>query len=350
MDKREIENTISYLSNLHGISGFEENIALAVSKLFEPYVDEVYIDALGSVIAHKKSKNPNAKKVMLDAHADEIGLMVMKIDEKGFLKFTSVGGIDERILPSLEVIVHGKKDIPGIIGIKPVHLQSEDESKKTIKIEELAIDVGMSMEKAYELIEPGDAVSFKQQALPLLNSQLSGKSFDDRASICAILYAAKSLCDKELDIDVYYVISTFEETNLAGAKCAAYTIEPDYALVIDVTHAKTPDNTECRFDVGGGVAYSLGPNVCAPLSKLIKSLAKKNNIDAREEVDGGSTGTNAWAVQISRSGVATAVLSLPLKYMHTPTEVVSSDDVTSAGKIAYDFVCSLDAGSNIFDI
>ena len=349
MDKREIENTISYLSNLHGISGFEENIAKSVCELFKPYVDEVSIDALGSVIAHKKSKNPNAKKVMLDAHADEIGLMVTKIDEKGFLKFTSVGGIDERILPSLEVVVHAKEDIPGIIGIKPVHLQSEDESKKTLKMDELAIDVGMNMEKACELICPGDAVSFKQEALPLLNSQMSGKSFDDRASICAILYAAQNLYNKELDVDVYYVISTFEETNLAGAKCAAYTIEPDYALVIDVTHAKTPDNTECRFSVGGGVAYSVGPNVCAPLSKLIKTIADKNNIDALKEVDGGSSGTNAWAVQISQNGVATAVLSLPLKYMHTPTEVISSDDVIAAGKIACDFVCSLDE-LNISDI
>ena len=349
MDKAKIYQTIEYLSNMHGVSGFESSIADAVCTLFKPYVDEISIDALGSVIACKKSKKKNAKKIMLDAHMDEIGLMVTKIDDKGFLKFTNIGGIDERILPSSEVIVHAKRDILGIIGIKPPHLQSAEESKKTIKPDELAIDIGMDKEAASKLVEVGDVVTFNQKACSLLNSQMTGKSFDDRASICALLYTAEKLSSLELDVDVYFVLSTFEETNLAGAKCSAYTIAPDCALVIDVTHAKTPDNSECSFDVGGGVAYSLGPNVHTPLAKLIKSIAEKNNIDASAEVDGASTGTNAWSVQISRTGVATAVLSLPLKYMHTPTEVVSVNDVMCAGELGYEFVCALNNDSSIIE-
>ena len=350
MDIRAIENTIINLSNLHGISGFESDVANKICELFKPYVDEVTIDSLGSVIAHKKSQNPNAKKIMLDAHMDEIGLMVTKVDEKGFLRFTNVGGIDERILPASEVIVHGKETLLGVIGIKPPHLQTDEENKKTLKIDELAIDVGLDFERASELVEPGTPVSFSQKATRLMNGQITGKSFDDRASVVSLLYAAQKLSDKQLDTDVYFVISTFEETNLAGAKCAAYRAMPDAALVIDVTHAKTPDYSDCAFETDGSLSYSLGPNVCAPLASLIKSVAQKNGIDVREEVDGGSTGTNAWSVQISRTGVATAVLSLPLKYMHTPTEVLQIEAVKNAGELAYEFVCSLNNDSSMLEI
>lgn len=339
MEKQfEIEAVLQRLSALHGVSGFEGGVAQAVKELFAPYVDEVYTDALGSVIAVKKAKHEHAKRVMLDAHMDEIGLMVTSIDEKGFLKFTNVGGVDERILPAREVVVHGRRDIAGIIGIKPPHLQSADENKKTLKIDELAIDVGMEPAAVRALIEAGDWVTFSQESAPLLNGQMTGKSFDDRASICALLYAAQTLADEPLDVDVYFVLSVREETNLAGAGCAAYAAEPDAALVIDVTHAKTPDNPDCPFEAGGGVAYSLGPNVHAPFARLIKTLADENGIGAKAEVDGGSTGTNAWAVQVSRTGIPTAVLSLPLKYMHTPTEALAVEDITAAGTLAAAFV------------
>ena len=345
----ELEPVLYRLCEMHGVSGYESGVAQAVAELFTPYVDEVTIDALGSVIAVKKSKKQGAKRVMLDAHMDEIGLMVTKIDEKGFLKFTNVGGVDERILPAREVVVHGKRDLPGVIGIKPPHLQSADENKKTLKIEELAIDIGMDEKTARDVVEAGDWVTFSQECAPLLNGQATGKSFDDRASICALLYAAQMRAEGPLDVDVYFVLSVQEETNLGGAKCAAFTAAPDAALVIDVTHAKTPDNGDCPFETGGGVAYSLGPNVHTPFAELIKELAVEHGIGAREEVDGGSTGTNAWAVQVSRSGVATAVLSLPLKYMHTPTEVVSVADIEAAGTLAGAFVRRLSADASLLN-
>lgn len=338
MDKNMLTDIMCELSNMHGVSGFEQKVAARVKELFEPYADEVKISALGSVIAHKKSKKENAKKIMLDAHMDEIGLIVTKIDEKGFLKFTQVGGIDERILPASEVIVHGKKDIRGIIGIKPPHLQSDDDAKKTLSIDALAIDVGMTEDEARKYIEVGNSVSFDVKASQMLGSQFTGKSFDDRACVCAILGCAQRLASEELDADVYYVISTREEVSLAGAGCAAYEINPDCALVIDVTHAKTPDNSSCAFDAGEGISYSLGPNVHTSLAKKIKQISDRLGIDAREEVDGGSTGTNAWSVQISREGVACAVCSLPLKYMHTPTEVCSADDLSALADVAYEFV------------
>lgn len=347
MEIRELSDMLAELSEMHGVSGFEDSVAKRLAELIAPYADSVHISPLGSVIAHKKSGKKGAKRLMLDAHMDEIGLIVTKIDEKGFLKLTNIGGIDERILPASEVIVHGKRDVRGIIGIKPPHLQSDGESGKILKIDELAVDVGMSRAEAEEVIGAGAWVSFDKEAATLLNNQMTGKSLDDRAGVCAVMSAARCLADKELDIDVYYVISTREETNLSGAGCAAYELEPDCALVIDVTHAKTPDNQSCMFDVGEGVSYSLGPNVCTPLAQRIKEIADGLEIDARAEVDGGSTGTNAWSVQISGKGVATAVVSLPLKYMHTPAETVSLDDIAAVGSIAYEFVMSMSKDSSI---
>lgn len=347
MEIRELSDMLGELSEMHGVSGFENSVAKKIAELIAPYADSVHISPLGSVIAHKKSKKQGAKRLMLDAHMDEIGLIVTKIDEKGFLKFTNIGGIDERILPASEVIVHGKKDVRGIIGIKPPHLQSDGESGKTLKIEELAIDAGMSRAEAEELVEVGAWVSFDKNTATLLNNQLTGKSLDDRAGVCAVMSAAKRLADKELDVDMYYVISTREETNLSGAGCAAHEIGADCALVIDVTHAKTPDNPSCMFDVGKGVSYSIGPNVCTPLSRLVKKIADELGIDALAEVDGGSTGTNAWSVQISGNGVATAVVSLPLKYMHTPAETVSLDDIAAAGDIAYEFAMRMSGDNSI---
>lgn len=255
---------------MHGVSGFEAEVAQAVAELFAPYVDEVSLDALGSVIAVKKSKKENAKRVMLDAHIDEIGLMVTSIDEKGFLKFTSVGGVDERILPAREVVVHGKRDIAGIIGIKPPHLQSADENKKTLKIDELAIDVGMDEKAVRSLVAAGDWVTFSQECAPLLNGQMTGKSFDDRASVCALLYAAPSVSGRAARRGRIFCAFRTGGNEPCWSGVCGLRYRAGRALVIDVTHAKTPDNADCPFDVGGGVAYSLGPNVHAPVCASAK--------------------------------------------------------------------------------
>lgn len=352
MNKQKIENMLTELCGRYAVSGTESGISEYIRGLFEPYADSIETDALGSLIIHKKcaaQSGRKARKIMIDAHMDEVGLMVTEIDEKGFLKFTNVGGIDERILPASEVVVHGKRDICGVIGIKPPHLQTADENKKTLKIKELAIDIGMNEKQAKELVQIGDTVSYTAHTAKLLNNQIASKSLDDRASVCALLYAAEKLSKEQTADDVYFVISVREETNLSGAKCAAYSINPDCALVVDVTHGKTPDNAECDFEVGKCLSYSLGPNIYTPLARLIKTVADEKSIDVREEVDGGSTGTNAWSVQTSRNGVAAAVLSLPLKYMHTPTEVVSINDIADAGEIIYGFIKKLGSENDILN-
>ncbi|MBQ4159297.1 MAG: M20/M25/M40 family metallo-hydrolase [Clostridia bacterium] len=333
----KLKSELKKLSASVGVSGFEQELAKEIAALFAPYVDEVRIDALGSVIAHKRAEQPNAIKVMLDAHMDEIGLMVTEIDEKGFLKFTTVGGVDERILPSALVTVHGKQKLTGVIGVKPPHLQAPGEDKQSYTIKDLAIDIGLAPEAAKDMVRPGDFVSFAQKPHTLKNGFMSGKCMDNRAGVVAVLEAAKALSEEKIDADVYYVLSVQEEFSLGGAKTAAYGIGADVALVIDVTHAKTHDNKD-GFDAGAGLSYSIGPNVSPIAEKWICKCAKKLDIPIFPEVDGGSTGTNAWSVQTVGTGVATAVISIPLKYMHTPTEVLNLEDVSRAGALAAAFV------------
>ncbi len=333
----KLKAELKKLSASVGVSGFEHTLAKEIADLFAPYVDTVKIDALGSVIAHKKSHKKHAPKIMLDAHMDEIGLMVTKIDEKGFLKFTAVGGVDERILPSALVTVHGKKKLTGVIGIKPPHIQQAGENEKSLAIKDLSIDVGLAPDKVNEIVQVGDFISFAQKPHMLKNDFLCGKCMDNRAGVVAVLEAAKQLASLALDADVYYVLSVQEEFTLGGAKTAAYGIGADVALVLDVTHAKTHDNSE-GLEAGAGLSYSIGPNVSPVLENWICKCAKKAEIPIFPEVDGGSTGTNAWSVQTVGSGVATAVISIPLKYMHTPTEVLNLADVSRAGDLAAAFV------------
>ena len=339
-----LRETITTLSNLHGMSGFEYRIAPCVAEMFTDIGCDTQIDAMGSVIALLKCGKSGAKRIMFDAHMDEIGLMVSDIDSRGFLKFINIGGVDNRILPGCEVLVHGAGgDISGVIGIKPPHIQSEDENKRVVPIDKLVIDIGMDAEAAKNAASIGDAVTFAQAAFemqsPLASQdgQLCGKSMDDRAGIAALLYAAEILAKRERDADLYFVCSVQEETHMTGAKTAAHAIDPHAALVVDVTHGITADNSDRAYAVGSGAVMSVGPNVHPELNRLIRGIAEKLEKTIEIEVDGGSTGTNAWAVQVAQIGVPTAVLSIPLKYMHSPTEVLDIADVAAVGDIAAEF-------------
>lgn len=347
-----LEDTLFALSEMSGMSGFEYRIAGEIAQMFELAGCEASIDKMGNVIAVMRCGKPNARRIMLDAHMDEIGLMVSDIDERGFLKFVNIGGVDERILPGCEVTVHGDSDIYGIIGIKPPHIQSADENKKVVPIDELVIDIGMDTKAAKGVVSVGDSVTFLQKPFMLgdsqagsdhldngqqENRQLAGKSMDDRAGVAVLLYAAHKLNNTELDTDVYFVASVQEETNMTGAITAAYAIDPHAALVIDVTHGITNDNSDRAFALGEGVSMSVGPNVHPKLNTLIHGIANKLCVSAAPEIDGGSTGTNAWAVQVSREGVPTAVISVPLKYMHSPTEVLSIGDLQACADIVAEF-------------
>lgn len=333
----KLKETLKKLCTMRGVSGFEFMLNEAVADMFRPYTDEVTINNAGSVIAVKRAKNPTAK-IMVEAHCDEIGLMVKNIDEKGFLTFVNIGGVDARILPGAEVTVHGKRNVLGVIGAKPPHLQTADEAEKSISITDMAIDVGMSADAVHEIISVGDSISLNREPTELLNNNFSAKTVDDRGGVAALIEAAKRLKDEELSCDVYFVAAVQEEVGLRGARTASYGVNPDMAVAIDVCHGITPDNSYNAFETGTGTVISLGPNIHPKMGARLIELAKEKNIKYSIDVDGGDTGTDAWEIQVSRMGVPTALLSVPLKYMHTSVETLSIDDLEATASLITEFL------------
>jgi len=337
-----MKDLIEKLSNLRGISGYEYRISDEIAKLFMPLADEVSVDEMGNVIAVKRCGKPDAKKVMIEAHCDEIGLMVSQIDEKGFLKFVNIGGVDPRTLPGAEVTVHAKEDLYGVIGAKPPHLQKGDDPNKSSQIPDMAIDLGMSRERVLELVSVGDSITLPQSVGALGASQFSGKTLDDRAGVAALLETLRRLQKCRLEVDVYAVAAVQEEVGLRGAKTATYRIMPELAIAIDVCHGITPDNSDNAFEVGCGAVMSVGPNIHPKLQKRLAETAQKYHIKTEIEVDGGDTGTDAWVMQTSGNGVPTALLSIPLKYMHTSVETLDLKDAEAVSELLSFFIQDLE--------
>ena len=326
MDKA---NVIKELSCLHAVSGYEFRIAEEIADMFSHYCDSVSTDALGSVIGVKRSGNPDAKSVMLEAHMDEIGMMITEVDEKGFLRFTNIGGIDARILPGKEVVIHGKEDIIGIIGAKPPHATTEEERKKALPMSELYIDALLCADRIKELLQVGDTVTFADSFQMLGKNLISAKSQDDRTSIAVLLSVMEKLKDISLPFDVYYCACVQEEVGRRGAMALATSVNPVFAVAVDVCHAKTPDASSSVFASGSGTVISKGPNIHPLLLNHALDVMNKKGINYSIDIDGGDTGTDAWAIQIAKEGIPTILFSLPLKYMHTMVETVHMDDVSA---------------------
>lgn len=345
-----ISDDLKILCSLSSPSGSEGEVCAYAAKRLEPFCDEVRRDNAGNLIAVKKSGKSGAKRLMLEAHGDEVGFMVSKIDEKGFLHFEKVGGTDDKILPASIVCVHGKKDIYGVIGIKPPHIQSRDENKKTVSYKELRIDVAMPKSEAEKYISVGDFVTFVSEYTELKNGIVSAKSLDNRVSVAVLIEAMEKLSDAKLDIDVYAVIAASEEAGLRGAAAAAEDILPDFALVCDVTFGISYKCREESFDIGEGLTYSVGPSVSEKLNDILLRCASDNNIKLTKEVTGDSTGTDAWAIQVSGTGVYTAVISIPERYMHTAVETLSLSDAEKAALLMEKFVLTLSKEADKFGI
>lgn len=336
----DIKETLKTLCECCGISKNEFSASKTALNMLKPYCDEIYITKTGSVVGLKRGNGKNKRKILLDAHIDEIGLMVSEIDEKGFIHFTPIGGVNVKGLPASEVTIFAKKEIWGIIGTKPPHIQTANEHEKPFSIDDLTIDTGYTKDEISKLVSVGDYISVNGAFCKLSDNRYTSKSLDNRAGVCAVLKTAQMLYNINTNDDVYYLFSTCEEFNMSGAKAAVNEIMPDIALVIDVTHGVTADNKENAYELGKGPSYSIGPNISKPLYKLIESIAKNNNITVHPEVDGSSSGTNAWKMQNTALGTATAVLSVPLKYMHTAVETVDISDIENVCKIACEFACS----------
>lgn len=330
------------LSNAGGISGFEYTVAPMIEKYLSKYCDEVKKDISGNVIGYIYAEDKSAPTVMLEAHTDGIGLMVKDIDERGYITFVTIGGVDPRILPSCEVVVCGKKNLYGVIGAKAPHLMSDDEKNQGAKIENMAIDVGLSCEEVKKLVSLGDMIYFKTDATKLLDNKLSGKYLDDRAGVISLLMCLEELKGKKLPFNLAILCATQEEVGLRGAVTGSYNIDPVCAIVVDVCHGTTPDSGSAQtFKLGTGTVITCGPNIDRRMFDLAKKTADENKIKYSIEAAGGHTGTDAWVVQTTRCGVATLLLSIPLRYMHTTVETLSMKDVEATSKLIAQILLNL---------
>ena len=317
-------------------SGFEAPAADVAAELLRPLVDEVSIDRMGNVLGVRRSKTPGAPKLLLDAHLDEIGLIVTGVED-GFLRFRSIGGVDPRMLPGRELVVLTDPPLRGLVACP-----AEGDEDKSVPLNELYVDVGLSQKEAERAIPVGTPMVYRAGCFPLGEEQMCGKSMDDRACFVTLLRAAELLRDKELDVELHILGSTREEVSGAGAVVGTWAVAPDFCVAVDVTHGKTPDGpADKTFELGGGPAIGVGPNMTRWMTERMIAKAKEHGIPYQMEIMSGHTGTNGWEMQISREGVATSVLSLPLKYMHTPVETLSLADMEGVAQLLAAFVENL---------
>lgn len=283
-------------------------------------------------------KGNNDYTLMLDAHIDQIAMIVTDVDDKGFLTVAKSGGIDIRTLPARRVTVHGKEDITAVFCSTPPHLSSGEQKYEDISKIKLDTLLG---NKAKDIISVGDYVTFNETAEELYGDKLCGRSFDNRAGAVTLLKVAEQLKDKTLPFNVAFLFSDMEELGLRGAKTSTFNINPDEAIVIDVSFGNGIGiNPEESGVLGGGGMIGISPSLNRRISKKLINLAKENKIPYQIEALGENTGTNADAISVIANGVKTCTLSIPLRNMHTDSEIISVSDIENVSKILIEYILS----------
>ena len=329
----EISEVLTVLSRANGVSGQEDGVA-AVAKVFlEPLVDRTEITPLGNLIGYRASKQPDAKTVLLDAHLDQIGLVVTG-QKNGRLTFTGgVGGVDDRMLPGLQVMMLTEPVRYGVISCGG----PDAEEDKPIARTDLRIDCGISEVEAKE-IPVGTRIAYATEPWPV-GTHFFGTSLDNRSCYLSLLRAMELTKDEELPVHVAVLGSVQEEQGGLGALTGAYAVHPDVALVADVTFGDSPDSPK-GFPLGSGAAIGYSPVLDRDYTLRLQRLAQQQNIPYVREVMSGSTGTNSMHTQIAGEGVPSVLLSLPLRYMHTPVEEIDLRDVEAVAQLIAAFLRS----------
>lgn len=330
------------LSMLGGLPGLEGEVRDAIAKEIMDRADEIRVDTMGNLIALKRGRK-GGTKVMLAAHMDEVGLIVRSVDASGLLKVVAIGGVDPRVLVSKSVLV-GSRKLPGVIGAKPIHLQSKDEQQKPIGLDALYVDIGAkNKEDASRMAEPGDPIVFDTKFEKLGAGKIKGKALDDRVG-CAIMAEALK---RQHDFDLYCVFTVQEEVGLRGAQIAAWGIDPDLGLVLEGTTAHdvfpTEEHNSSTFLGRGPVIVQMDGSMFAE-PKLVARLvevaeAKKIPYQHKTTISGG---TDAGKIRHTRAGVPATALSVPCRYIHSPASVIDDKDFKNAGKLLEAFLDSID--------
>ncbi|HEX3052110.1 MAG TPA: hypothetical protein VHP83_15735 [Aggregatilineaceae bacterium] len=336
----DIKSHIKTLSQTAAPSGHESSVREVIRAEWATRSDEQYTDGLGSLIAVKRGNGPEPRrKVMLSAHMDEIGLIVSEVRD-GFIRTSNLGGIDYRVLLMQTVLVHGRRTLPGVFGAAPPHMARN--RKKYPSAQELWIDVGLPAEEVAQLVRIGDIITFDTPPIDLKGERLYGKSLDNRVSVAAVTACLDELTRRSHAWDVVAVASVQEEVGAYGALTAAYQVQPDMAIAIDTTFGTQHGVGEDEgFKLGDGPTLGRGPNFHPKLFKVMRDLAKDLEMKLQTEVLPGDSGTDAWLIQVSREGVPALLISIPVRNMHTPVEVVDVKDVIRAGRLLAAFVAGL---------
>lgn len=341
-----MDDTLTLLKSLissSGLSGFEAPVRKDIRSSWEAVADEITISRLGSLHGLLKGSGQEPRsRILLAAHMDAIGLMVTG-EVQGLLRVTEIGGIDARVLPGTAVTVHGGQPVSGVVVLPPQHLLPPDTRGKAPALEHLLVDVGLPSEEVQERIKVGDVISFAQAPIEMGKGILAGPSLDNRASIAALTGCLKLLKSRKFDWDIWAAATVQEEETFGGAYTSAFQLQPKIAVAIDVTHASSPGTPEHKtFPFGKGPVLGWGPNIHPAMHRAFKDVAERFEIPFTKEPLPRHSGTDAFAMQVTAGGVPTMVVSIPLRYMHTPLEMVVIKDIDRTARLLAEFVVQLD--------
>lgn len=392
MDISEMKTALKTLCSETGVSGDEFPASRAAAEMLRRYTDTVHIDKFGNVVGlifspkcsefkreekkllitavdseSDKAVSPkylellknngysistdedgnvhalggsydHVKTLMLDAHIDRVGLIVTYIDDDGFLSVGACGGPDEKTFLAQSVTVRGKRDIKGVVSTLPPHVQKDSGAPE---IENIRIDIGMTKEQAEQVVSLGDRITVDSEFRELCGDTVSAAAIDDRSGICAILAALDMLKGRELAYNLAVCFTAQEETGGRGAKTTAFRVQPDEAIAVDVSFAKTPDSdSRGTAKMGSGVMIGFSSVLDKEMSNSLKKLAAEKKIPFTCEVMPSSTGTNADSISVSGGGARCCTLSFPIRYMHTSIETVDLNDIMATAKL----ICEYAAG------
>jgi tetrahedral aminopeptidase len=329
----------------HAPSGHEGAIRAVIRDTWTGLTDELEQDGLGSLIGIKRATRrlDPPRKIMLAAHMDEIGLMVRDIVD-GFIYVHRISGVDNRLMLAQPVLVHGQQTLPGVVAAAPPHLLKPEERGQYPGFDQLVIDVGLPAGEVEQIVSLGDLITPDVGMTELQGQRLAAKSFDDRACVAAVTFCLDMLHSMQFSWDIYAAATVQEETGLYGAATAAYHIQPDIAIALDVTFATQPGvNNSDGTEMGGGPVIALGPNFHVKLGDRVRETAKRYEIKYQDEALAGRSGTDAWSIQVANEGIPTLLFSIPIRNMHSPVETLDLTDVERTGRLLAHFISELDA-------
>lgn len=335
---------LGQLTNAAGAPGYEDRIRKVIEDAIKNEVDELYTDNLGNLIAKKKGKD-SSKKIAVDAHIDEIGFMVTHIDDNGFVRFTPLGGFDPKTLTAQRVMIHGKKDMLGILGTKAVHMMTPEERKKPAELDDYFVDLGLPKDDVEKYISIGDTIT-RERDLVEIGNTVSTKSLDNRIAVYVLVEALKQL--QQPAYDTYAIFSVQEEVGLRGALVAARNIDPDFAICLDTTVTNDMPGIAANKHVtqlgkGAAIKFMDSQTICdSRMINFLKETAIKNDITWQPEVL-PIGGTNTASLQRGGSGSIAGAISIPTRYLHQVTEMSHKDDIQGAINLLKNALESIDS-------